>query len=225
MQEMPKISCVMVTGMDRGSQNLPLMAIDCFKKQTYQNRELVIINHGIHSYSHLDEKIREVFVNKTPELKTGALRNIAWHHSAGDYMMTWDDDDWHSQDHIEYQASQINGKNLVMLSRTLFFDLKSESAFVIENGSGAKATMLFPKSTKFRFQNSLRCSDVVFSKQQDFVLLDNDPSLYIRFHHGENLTPISLFYRFRKRPATSLEVDGINFVIDKYGLLNDKGIE
>jgi len=100
-KNLPKISCLLVTAGGR----LPLVkkSIDCFARQTYSNKELVVLNEGPKNYQKdvqyyidsLERKdIRTTWLNGVGEYTLGGLRNISISLADGDYFVQWDDDDF-----------------------------------------------------------------------------------------------------------------------------------
>lgn len=181
------ITAVMITGLQRGFSNMPEVAIECFQRQTHPDKELLIINHGVKSYC--GKNIREIKIKKLPDMHVGRMRNMAFEHGYGDWLMTWDDDDWHSPERMAYQAKAISGKKMILLSRRLVSDLILDRKIVGFEKLGCRNSMLFPRSTKIRFPNWLTGSCGQFREWFKFnkIVLDNDPSLYVLNVHGKNL--------------------------------------
>lgn len=99
IKDFPKISCLLVTAA--GRQKLAYKSIECYLRQTYPNKELLVINEGPSSYQkdlqlHIDNldrpDIRTIWLNGKYTL--GALRNISVYLCEGDYFVQWDDDDF-----------------------------------------------------------------------------------------------------------------------------------
>ncbi len=109
---LPMISCLTVT-YDR-LRRLK-RAIDCYCRQTYVNRELVILTDGpqrcrraIQRYIQgLDrDDLRLVEIDE-PNLRLGALRNRAIEAARGEVVCQWDDDDWHHPQRLEQQTARL----------------------------------------------------------------------------------------------------------------------
>lgn len=107
-----------------------------------------------------------------------------------------------------------------MLARTVYCNLQSGERYVIENGSGAKSTMIYPRNTKVRFENLKRSADVIFSQNFRPEIADNDPAFYIRFHHGMNLTSASGFAAVKLRDLAENEERFLQYVVMRYSLSN-----
>ena len=106
---LPLVSALMVTH-DRAY--LARFAIDCFRRQTYPNKELVIIDYGAddtlaQELARLgDPTIRMIRRPDRDEL-LGELRNVAVSESAGTYVATWDDDDLSHPLRLELQMAHL----------------------------------------------------------------------------------------------------------------------
>jgi hypothetical protein len=177
----------MVTGIKRGDSSMPWKAIQCFENQTWPDRELLIINHGTVFYC--GDGIRNVPIHKTDDLHCGGMRNLAFVLASGDWLMTWDDDDIYSPERMAVQASAIKKDSIIMLKNRIVVDVLSGQRGIRSSSGGGMSSMLYPKNTPHRFLNLKNGSDVLFADcfENRFVI-DNDPSLYIRTWHGENLT-------------------------------------
>jgi glycosyltransferase involved in cell wall biosynthesis len=103
----PLISCLMVT---RGDLVLAQFAIDCYRRQTWPNRELVIVGDAPHSdvpdfiATLGDSTIRYV---PTAPAALGALRNVSVEAARGALLCQWDDDDLYHRERLEFQYGQL----------------------------------------------------------------------------------------------------------------------
>jgi glycosyltransferase involved in cell wall biosynthesis len=91
----PMVSCLMVTTGERPSIQ---HAIECYSRQTYANRELVVVTHP----DGLETTAAFVAASGAPnvsvhcvgrEMTLGDCRNLAIARAAGRIVMQWDDDD------------------------------------------------------------------------------------------------------------------------------------
>jgi glycosyltransferase involved in cell wall biosynthesis len=103
----PLISCLMVT---RGRLFPTQFAIDCYRRQTWPNRELIIVCDDADSelpgfVAGLgDPTIR--YVHTAPAI-LGALRNVSVEAARGMLVCQWDDDDLYHPERLEYQYGQL----------------------------------------------------------------------------------------------------------------------
>lgn len=182
------ITAVMITGLHPSRYRFARLAIECFQKQTYENRELLIVNHGTQSLFCGDPRIRELRLVKRENETVGDLRNIALDYARGTLIMIWDDDDWHHPRRMEVQMSAHEGDAAVFLKNQIRLNLLNGCALYASRHTGMEATMLHPRAVSFRYPSLVRGSDTVFKfKFQHRIVLDNDPLLYVRIYHGTNL--------------------------------------
>jgi glycosyltransferase involved in cell wall biosynthesis len=107
----PLISCLMVT-LDRLS--LAKRAITCFARQTWENRELVLVTDGNARYREALRRFvdaagidRVRFVEPGERLTLGALRNVSLAEARGDIVCQWDDDDCYHFDRLRVQCEEL----------------------------------------------------------------------------------------------------------------------
>ena len=108
--ELPRISCLMVT---KNRSSLAQRAIRCFQQQTYQNRELLIVDDGeddtLKEWTKELHDDRIVYVRLPAENQTlGELRNIAVERASGTYVTQWDDDDLSDPERLHIQLAVIH---------------------------------------------------------------------------------------------------------------------
>ncbi|CAN5182615.1 hypothetical protein BH09PSE3_BH09PSE3_22920 [soil metagenome] len=119
----PLISCLMVT---RGGKFPAMFAIECYRRQTWQNRELVIVcdkpDAPIKTLvaELADPSIRYVDAHSA---SLGELRNTSVAHARGDLLCQWDDDDLYHPQRIEFMAGALieHGVSAVFLQRWLIW--------------------------------------------------------------------------------------------------------
>lgn len=109
------VSCVMVT---RGDVDILRHSVNCYRRQTYINKELVIITENVsdslRKYWETELKGRPpVYIHGVPKgLRLGDLRNLAIGRSGGTYICVWDDDDLHHDRFVEYMMAYIRNNNV-----------------------------------------------------------------------------------------------------------------
>ena len=82
-------------------------AIRCFQRQTYRNRELLILADG-QDVRHLvpdDPRIRLIHLARRPEI--GAKRNYGCERAAGEIITHWDDDDHSAPGRLAEQIERL----------------------------------------------------------------------------------------------------------------------
>lgn len=184
----PSVTAVMITGLRRERYAMARIAIECFKAQTYPNKNLLIVNHGEESLWCHDPRVRELRFQKNRWHTVGDLRNLALEHATGDFIINWDDDDWHHPLRMEVQMRARQPDTAVLLKNRIHHSLVNGCSRYAEYPKGAEATILHPRHVACRYPSLLRGSDTVFAQQFAVRLpIENDPAMHIRFFHGMNL--------------------------------------
>jgi glycosyltransferase involved in cell wall biosynthesis len=120
----PLISCLMVT---HGRLALAKRAIQCFSRQTYPVKELVIVTDDDAQYQGaLERYIHDAGLNNTVRVQRvpgarrplGQLRNISIDRARGDVLCQWDDDDCYHPERLAVQARHMvdNGARACLLT-------------------------------------------------------------------------------------------------------------
>ena len=195
-QAKPSVTAVMITGLKRERYPMARISIECFKSQTYPNKNLLIVNHGEESLCSNDSRIRELRLQKSRWQTVGDLRNLALEHATGDFIINWDDDDWHHPRRMEVQMKAQMETRMkdgqedaaVLLKNRIHHSLVNGCSRYAEYPKGAEATILHPRRMTYRYPSLLRGSDSVFVRQfTSRLAIENDPAMHIRFFHGMNL--------------------------------------
>jgi glycosyltransferase involved in cell wall biosynthesis len=191
------VSAVMITGKHNNPPErvaLAEQAIRCFHEQTYTPRELVIINDGpaLPIYDRGD--VRQILVPE--KLPLGALRNIGLERARGEWIIQWDDDDFHHEDRIAYQMEVAKKDCACLLRYQVRYSFPNNSAYVKEWPSGHPSqgipgTVLHPNLAELRYPEVGRGEDDVLLAEffrKKIIVGENIafPELYIRFFHGSN---------------------------------------
>jgi hypothetical protein len=186
--EKPLVTAIMVTGLHPVRYALARVAVECFRRQTYPRKELLIINHGRESLHDGDDRITELRTTRRGMETVGDLRNLGLQHARGEFIACWDDDDWYHPERIARQMEARQGDRPVLLKNRICCSLENGCARYQAVSRGGLSTMLHPRKVPFRYKSLVRGSDAVFMRNfVDRIVLDNDPGLYIRFSHGFNL--------------------------------------
>lgn len=190
--EGPLVSCLMVS---RGRLLPARHAIECFRRQTYRQRELVIIDDNSASeltefLAVLDDRlIRHVMLPASQE-SLGSLRNRALAESRGDLVCQWDDDDLYDARRIAWQveALQTSGAQACFLRRwTLWWP--AERRLAVSGERIWEGSMLARRTAVPAYPDQRRGEDSVLTGQiiaDHRVVLMNAPELYCYAIHGGN---------------------------------------
>jgi glycosyltransferase involved in cell wall biosynthesis len=228
----------MLTGKTPEREFLARAAVNCFLRQSYANRELVIVNHGQEPLNIVHPMIREVKLEDPgPKRKTiGELRNIGLENAKGDWVIQWDDDDYHHIHRIVFQMAHRRGNAAVMLKWMLRVNLISSDAFPCGDPVACGGSMLFPKSGAVKpYPDVSKHEDTVFWTSNwgtNYVVVDNNsaswpgPALYLRLFHGVAPTTDEAHFMAEaadcrnmiKESVNGDQVEYIKEVLQEYGV-------
>lgn len=199
----PLVSCIMITGKTSDRAPLARASLRAFLRQTWTNRELVIINDGDYAVLSSAEEsqggvdgypVRELRVQ--PQRSLGELRNLGLATARGDWLIQWDDDDWSHAERISQQMAFAKPGCAVVLRQQVRYSFPSNTArqfaWRYPSCRGIPGTVLHPRCAELSYPALARHEDTRFL-QEHFpgsrtVVLENDefPQLYLRFYHGNN---------------------------------------
>lgn len=207
----PKVSCLMVTA-DR--PELCRRAIRCFQQQTYDNRELLVVDDGKTDLAPLlrdlpSNDVRYLKLEKT-DRTLGDLRNIALDQAEGEVLVQWDDDDWYHPDRLTRQLVPIlEGADASVLSGALmhldtpeFF----EHPYIGLLKNGVPGTIMHRAESTVRYPSLRRSEDTLYLREwaRKKTLAQLPPQfahLFVRCFHGANTWEVEHFLtRIRNTP-------------------------
>ncbi len=188
----PLISCLMVT---RNRPHLAQRAITCFQRQTYPQRELVIVDDSPDDALQVrvdrlqDERIR--YLRLLPGgASLGELRNIAVWKAAGEYVAQWDDDDLSDPLRLENQMALIRAYQVeaCMLARQILWwpsrrRLAVSTPRIWEGSFVCRRKALPPYPHQRKGEDTPVINRIV---SEERVVLLNLPQMYVYVFHGEN---------------------------------------
>ena len=164
--ETPRVTCVMVT---RDRPEFALKSIECFNRQDYLERELLIIDDGEDSLEHrlqLDEdglvvgdsRIR--YVRLTHPTSIGAKRNHGCQQAQSDIIVHWDDDDWMASWRLGYQVRSLIEYNAAVcgLDKLYFYEPERDQAW----------QYVYPDRARFWVAGATLCYLKSFWRQNPF---------------------------------------------------------
>jgi predicted O-methyltransferase YrrM len=198
-QMLPLVTCIMAT-CDRRS--VASKAIDYFKRQSYPNRELIVMDDGTDAIEDLlppDPRIRYI---RMPHRRTmGAKHNLCCEAAAGEIIVHWDDDDWMSDSRLDYQVTALmkrTERSINGLSRLFFLDPVAPRAWEYIYSQGmpswiAGGTFCYRKSLwqHHRFEDISEGADTrfIWSLQGAEIEALEDNSFYVATVHPRNTSP------------------------------------
>lgn len=193
----PLVTAVMVTSNKGLRAELARQSAICFLEQNYLNKELlVVMDHNSPDLMIFDPSIRVVRGHEGATL--GELRNVGIEESAGEYIIQWDDDDWHREDAIVYQLRELQTCDLAgrpfdgcCLTQQIRYSFADNAGYVKACPVGHAGTIMHRKAVDIRYNSERRSEDATFWKRFweppfNCKTLVNDPGIYLRFYHGAN---------------------------------------
>jgi glycosyltransferase involved in cell wall biosynthesis len=218
VKEIPKISCLLVTA--GGRFDLAKKSIYCYTKQTYRNKELVVLNEGPKSYqqdlqSYIDildrDDIRTIWLNG--EYTLGGLRNISVDLAEGDYWVQWDDDDFCMPHRLATQYSYMSkhpeAKVCYLTDQLHYFwdtqclywnNWKKWHSGGIKKHSLIPGTGMYKRGLNFRYPSSGEycragedtefANDILYENKSNVLLLEDMGDMHCYSYHGNQVFDI-----------------------------------
>ena len=194
----PLVTCLMPTADRR--EFVP-RALDCFLKQDYEPRELLIIDDGTDRIGDLvpdDPRIR--YVELDDRLVLGAKRNRGCELARGELLAHWDDDDWHAPHRLSYQVGELEraGADLCGPSRLLYASPADRRAWIY---AYPQARQRWAAGNALLYRRSLwernRFPEVAVGEDTRFVwngaarnlFVHDDHRVVVGVVHGHNTSP------------------------------------
>ncbi len=224
----PRVSCLMVT---RARCELAQRAIECFRRQTYPNRELIVINDD-------PDAALERWVNslRDPQIQylgladagksLGELRNLSLRTAQGEYISQWDDDDVSHPDRLLLQMSALFAvrADAAFLHRQMLWRpdrryLGVSARGLLENTMVAKKDRVGEYRVLKKGEDTPLCDALL--EQADVVLCDG-PQLYIYVFHGANAWDEGHFERLWEKSSIQYKAGEYDRALSK--LQEDLGV-
>jgi glycosyltransferase involved in cell wall biosynthesis len=180
----------------RGRAYPARVAIDCYQRQRYADRELIVIS------AEPDAEVAEVilelgdpsirFIAAPDVRRVGEMRNAAIRAASGDLISVWDDDDLSHPMRLEWQYSAMNamGADACMLERVLlWWPQRRRLAFGVRRAW--ENTLLARREAMPAYSDQIRGSDTqviraLVANSARVTMLDR-PEAYLYIAHGGNL--------------------------------------
>lgn len=214
-EKQPLVSCLMVTA---NRKHLMKRSINCFLNQSYENKELVIIDDGKQDLEEAlkpipSSQLRYIKLDQKPKKKLGHLRNRSLERATGDLLTQWDDDDWYHPDRLKLQVNVLqNGYDACCLSGALMhLDVEPymQHPYVGFLPNGIPGSIMHRRCKTIRYPNKRRAEDTVYLKEwmkKKYIQMPDKYSyLFIRCYHGSNTWEKKHFLRrIRNNPKDAL---------------------
>jgi len=200
-------------------------SIKCFLRQSYKNKELIIIDDGRDDYSNLlstipVNRINYVRIKNKEKLNLGELRNISLDIAKGDYIAQWDDDDWYHADRLTVQANVINkGFEACCLESSLTHINSPEFKnlpFIGTLNGGIPGSIMHVNSKSIRYPDAQKGEDTVYLnnwKKKKYTSINKAFGyLFIRCYHGNNTWDLNHFKRrIHNSPTLTIQYIWYNY--------------
>jgi glycosyltransferase involved in cell wall biosynthesis len=171
------------------------LAIQSFLSQTYENKELVIVDNGNDGTESLIPKHPAIRYIKLPggRRPTGEMRNLCCEASQGEVIVHFDSDDWSAADRIEKQVEALGDGNITGYRSISFYDERSGKAykFCAEIKRYMMGTSLCYKRAwwdSIRFRPQLGVGedwDFVQRSRGQYVSADGEQMIVARIHNHQ----------------------------------------
>lgn len=195
----PLVSCLMVT---RGDLGLMRHALTCYQRQTWAERELVVVTaegdpRAIQALLAEAGVRQAVLASVGAGLTLGDLRNLAVARARGDILVQWDDDDLSDPGRIATAVAvlQSSGASAAFLDRWLTWWPARELA-AISPRRICEGTMALWRDAARVYPAAARAedSDLLRRLQQDEpIALIAAPLQYVYVVHGQNTSGVDHF--------------------------------
>jgi glycosyltransferase involved in cell wall biosynthesis len=195
----PMVSCLMIT---RGNIEMMMYSLACYRRQTYPNRELVLVTKP-----EVGEKVRAFIATQETSdvavlvaplgLTLGDRRNLAVRHARGAILVTWDDDDLSDPKRIVTAVQVLcqTGAAAVFLSRLLVWWPERRVAAISRRRLWEQSIAAW-RSYMPRYASLPRGEDSVAINRfidTHIVAQVDCPLLYVYAITGENISTVAHF--------------------------------
>lgn len=136
------VTCIMPTKNRR--QFVP-RAIELFMDQTYEQRELLIVDNGESIKDLVPSDPRITYTHTAVPMKLGALRNFCCGRSNAEFIAHWDDDDWYHPFRLQEQVEAIKDHDVTTYWRC-YFDGDGIWKYSAWPGMGVGSSLMYRKS-------------------------------------------------------------------------------
>jgi glycosyltransferase involved in cell wall biosynthesis len=179
-------------------------AFDCFLRQDYPERELIVVDDGTDPVKDLmpkDPRIRYIVQNK--KLTIGSKRNLACEEANGEIVVHWDDDDWHARHRLRYQVMYLTRRqaDICGSNKLLYYSLVTKELWLYEfpliekiwlAGGSLCYTKSFWQENPFDDTNHGEDTRFVWKKRLKNAVILPDFKFYVATIHPGNTSPKSL---------------------------------
>jgi hypothetical protein len=194
-ETLPLVSVIMTTADRPG---LFEIALECYRRQTYPHRELIVVDNGT-TFPADDGAIRALggrLIRVPPKTPLGAELNCGVRAATGRLCQKWDDDDWYAPAFLETMVAAYLRHNAAVCRptiafhiRSIWFDLSRWRMVDLAGQDVSGGTLLFSAETwsEFPFREIKLGEDLWFLVDQVTAGASlapvEDPDLHIYVRH------------------------------------------
>jgi len=218
-------------------------SVRSFLAQTYEPKQLIIVEDGEYSFAHVAQKYKNIHVvnaraHSEKEYKLGQLRNIGLDSiPLNSLFVQWDDDDWHHPQFITlmYQRMVKHSVNALLLQEQVMY------SFVKQNwGENTKVQIKYPgiagtimaRDIGVRYKShEVKAEDATFlkllaKKQKSKIQVWKNhqaPEVYLRFIHGFNTWGPGHFRNGKHsiwRPTPDKSLQYLQKILERYKFID-----
>jgi glycosyltransferase involved in cell wall biosynthesis len=187
-------------------------AVRCYLRQTYPERELIVVDDGKEDLSDVlsavpSEQLKYIRLDRRPEHVLGYLRNVALEAADGAFIAQWDDDDWYHPERLRTQIEALKDGFDACSLQTVLMHLDTEaftkSPYVGYLRDGIPGTIVHRRNPGVAYPPLRRGEDTAYLKAwrgSRYARIEQSEHLFIRCFHGANTWEIEHFLtRLRNR--------------------------
>jgi glycosyltransferase involved in cell wall biosynthesis len=192
-----RVSCIIPTANRR--KLLPL-AVACFLDQSWEDKELVVIDDGDAPESDLVSMVPRHIYARVPRMSIGAKRNLACQFATGDIIVHFDSDDWSAPTRVHDQVERlvVSGKQMSGYHTVCYWNLLTGKAYkylgtpLYSLGTAMCYTREFWKAHPFADKSHGEDNDMVYKARdaKEIISADGSMMLVVRVHET-NVTQAS----------------------------------
>jgi len=211
----------------RGRPAFAAEALDCYRSQTYDDRELIVVDDADEPSFPNKPLEKCVYIRMNERWTIGAKRNLACEFATGDFIAHFDDDDYSAPDRIEDQLARLVADDrlrMIGYNGMIFAEHDGAKAYKYRGGAVIGASLFYSRSfwKENRFPDlqigedghligiAARSGALSFSDAWD--VLRNQP-LMISWLHAKhtterNIVPDENNWRVCARPEQATDIFG-----------------
>lgn len=198
LDQMPKISCVMVTvGRPREIEK----SVHCYLAQSYPCRELIVLSQASEE---ANADLKSFFVSlgrsdiefqvASSRLTLGEMRNTSCELATGSVICQWDDDDLSHPDRlkVQYRALMSDSRNVACacMSFLKYFENSGEIYWCDWSGEGGPLSRFLPGTVMFHKRVFYEFGSLLYPEAGDQCHMEEDLNVLAKFLAKGNVVPI-----------------------------------